>query len=99
MISFCKFLICHDSGLLHLGNALHKNVIAIYGPSDPDFYALNLPTFHVLRKPCDCTPLLGLFPGMLGEPTEEEVALKCPIPQCMERLTVGEVYAKCVELL
>ncbi len=99
LISYCKFLICHDSGLLHLGNALRKNVIAIYGPSNPDFYALNLPSCHVLRKPCDCTPLLGLFPGMLSEPTEEEVVLKCPIPRCMERLTVDEVYEKCMELL
>lgn len=99
LISRCKFLVCHDSGLLHIGNALQRNVIALYGPSNPDFYALNTPTCHVLRKPCDCTPLLGLFPGMLGEPTEEEAALKCPIPKCMERLTVEEVYTKCAELL
>lgn len=99
LISRCKFLVCHDSGLLHMGNALQRNVIALYGPSNPDFYALNTPTCHVLRKPCDCTPLLGLFPGMLGEPTEEEAAQKCPIPKCMEQLTVEEVYAKCDELL
>ena len=99
LISDCRFLICHDSGLLHLGNALQKQVIAIYGPSNPDFYALSLSTCHVLRKPCDCTPLLGLFPGMLSEPTEAEVALKCPVPRCMERLTVDEVYTKCAELL
>lgn len=99
LLSSCKVLICHDSGLLHLGNALQRNVIALYGPSNPDFYALNTPACHVLRKPCECTPLLGLFPGMLGEPTEEEAARKCPIPKCMERLTVEEVYAKCAELL
>ena len=99
LISRCKFLVCHDSGLLHIGNAMQKNVIALYGPSDPDYYALNMPTCHILRKSCDCLPLLGLFPGMLGEPTEQEAALKCPIPKCMERLTPEEVYAKCTELL
>jgi|GEM_PF-978721 len=99
LISFSKFLICHDSGLLHLGNALGRNVIALYGPSDPDVYAVNTPTCHILQKPCDCTPKLGLFPGMFSQPTEAEAALKCPVPKCMERLTVEEVYAKCIELL
>jgi len=99
LIASCKMLICHDSGLLHLGNALGRNVIALYGPSNPDFYALNMPTCHILQKTCDCIPLLGLFPGKFGEPTEEEAAKKCPVPKCMERLKPEEVYSKCVELL
>lgn len=99
LVAASQLLICHDSSLLHLGNALGINVLALYGPSNPDLYALQTPTCHILRKPCDCTPLLGLFPGMLGEPTEEEAAKKCPVPLCMERLKPEEVYAKCLELL
>jgi ADP-heptose:LPS heptosyltransferase len=99
LIGACRVLICHDSGLLHLGNALGTHVLALYGPSNPDYYALQLPTCHILRKPCECTPLLGLFPGMDGEPTEEEAAKKCPIPKCMERLTPDEVYSACALFL
>ncbi len=98
LIAHCRLLICHDSGLMHLGNALGCQVLALYGPSDPDEYAVRLPTFHVLREPCDCTPLLGLFPGRY-EPTEAEVLAKCPVPKCMERLSVDRVYETCVDLL
>ena len=99
LIGACRVLICHDSGLLHLGNALGTHVLALYGPSNPDYYALQLPKCHILRKPCECSPLLGLFPGMDGEPTEEEAAKKCPIPKCMERLTPDEVYSACALFL
>jgi ADP-heptose:LPS heptosyltransferase len=97
LIAHCRLLICHDSGLLHLGNALGRSVIALYGPSEPDQYALRLTTCHVLQERCDCPPL-GLFPGM-GEPTEAEAYARCPVPKCMERLSVDRVYEKCMELL
>ena len=98
LLAHCRLLVCHDSGLLHLGNALGRRVLALYGPSDPDEYAMQLETFRVLRERCDCTPLLGLFPGRY-EPTEAEVSARCPIPMCMERLSVDRVYETCVELL
>lgn len=99
LITNCKILICHDSGLLHMGNALGKNVIALYGFSEPDAYALNMPNCHIIQKQCDCPPLRpGLFPGMF-EPTEVEFALKCPIPECMKRITANDVFKKCSELL
>ena len=99
LISSCKLLICHDSGLLHIGNALQKNIIAIYGPSDPDIYALELPTCHIIRKKCDCSPCQGLFPGKFSYITEEEALSKCPVPKCMKIIKVNDVYNKCVELL
>ena len=99
LIASCKFLVCHDSGLLHLGNALRKNIIALYGPSNPDFYAFNMSSCHIIQKKCDCSPCLGLFPRMSGELAEEEAALKCPVPECMKKITVNDVYEKCVELL
>jgi ADP-heptose:LPS heptosyltransferase len=98
LIFYCKFLICHDSGLLHIGNALKKDVIAIYGCSDPDYYTTNLSTCHIIRQKCDCSPCLGLFPGMY-ELTEAELALKCPVPECMKHISVDDVYLKCVELI
>ncbi len=98
LIASGKFLICHDSGLLHIGNAVGTPVIALYGPSEADEYALRLPTFHILRATCECSPPLGLFPGLYEE-TEAERAARCPGPKCMRLLTVDRVYAKCAELL
>ena len=99
LINDCKFLVCHDSGLLHMGNALGKNLIALYGYSEPDAYAKQMPSCQIIQKQCDCpSPRPGLFPGMF-EPTEEEFAKKCPIPECMRRITVNEVLKKCRELL
>ena len=99
LIAWAKILICHDSGLLHIGNAMRKKVIALYGYSEPDIYAVNLPTCHIIQKTCDCpTPRPGLFPG-LYEPTEKEFHTICPIPRCMKKITVNNVYQKCVELM
>lgn len=97
LIAHSRFLICHDSGLLHLGNAIGVPVLAIYGPSDPDYYAVQLPTFHLLRERCDC-PQQGLFPG-LYDAREDESAERCPVPECMRRLSVDKVFAKCAEIL
>lgn len=98
LILYCKFLICQDSGLLHIANAMQKNVIAIYGPSDPDYYALNLPSCHIIRKKCDCSPCLGIFPGIFTL-TEAAAAARCPVPECMKKITVDDVYMKCIELV
>ncbi|MCH2460468.1 MAG: glycosyltransferase family 9 protein [Gemmatimonadetes bacterium] len=98
LISQARFLICHDSGLLHLGNSTGVPVIAIYGPSDVDWYTSQLPDFHLLQEPCEC-PKLGLFPGAFGEPEEAEAAKRCPVPKCMQRLSVDRVLATCNTLM
>jgi heptosyltransferase-2 len=99
LISTCRLLICHDSGLLHIGNALKKNVIVIYGPSDPDNYAVNLPSCHIIREKIPCSPCQGLFPGKFSFLTESESLRLCPVPECMKSVTVDSVYNRCVEVL
>ena len=98
LIASCKFILCNDSGLLHLANALGTQAIALYGPTDADEYMLKLPTCHVLQAACDCGPPLRFLPGLYEE-TEAARAARCPGPRCMQRLTVDRVYAKCTELL
>lgn len=97
LIARCRFIVCHDSGLLHLGNALETDVVALYGPSDPDQYATRLTTFHLLRERCDC-PQQGLFPG-LYTCAEDEAAARCPMSECMRRLSVDRVLNTCAALL
>ncbi len=97
LISGSRLLICHDSGLLHLGNALGTTVVALYGPSDPDIYTERLGSFHLLREKCEC-PKQGLFPGLHTD-VEEAAAKRCPVPLCMQALTVERVFSTCAGLL
>lgn len=101
LIYNCKFLIAHDSGLLHLGNALGKNIIALYGFSSPDYYIQKSPKCHIFKEACDCSEndKPTLFPGEFGEMTESAFALSCPEPECLKRITVDNVYRKCQTLI
>ena len=97
LVGHARFLICHDSGLLHLGNATGVPVIAIYGPSTVDWYTSKLSDFYLLQESCEC-PKLGLFPGSFSE-DEATAAERCPVPKCMQRLSVDRVFNTCNELL
>jgi len=99
LIYYSRFVICHDSGIMHMANALSKKTLAIYGPSDPDYYTVNLPTFHLISNKVFCSPCQGMFPGKFNFITEEQATKQCPMPECMKSISVNMVYDKCVEIL
>ena len=37
LIAACRAVVSNDSGLMHVAAALNKPLIALYGPSSPDF--------------------------------------------------------------
>ncbi|PKH23589.1 ADP-heptose--LPS heptosyltransferase [Enterobacterales bacterium CwR94] len=37
LLAFCRAVVSNDSGLMHIAAALEKPLIALYGPSSPDF--------------------------------------------------------------
>lgn len=48
LLYFSNLIICHDSGIMHLGDALEKPLIALFGPSDFSRVKPLRPTSHYL---------------------------------------------------
>lgn len=57
IISGCEFMICNDSGPMHLAGAFHKKVIALMGPTNPQKTG---PYWNacIVREAVSCSPCL-----------------------------------------
>jgi len=81
-------LITNDSAPLHLGIALQKPILALFGPSNSTALIPPDSSVIVVRSKAPCSPCYAnsAFPG-------------CPQPFCMDSVTVAEVYDAFVRLL
>ena len=62
MIGRAEWVICNDSGPLHLAAALKVKTLGLFGPTDPRRfgpYPLNSPTNHVMQAPVGDLRLLS----------------------------------------
>lgn len=90
LLGEARILVCHDSGLMHLGNAVGAPLIALYGPTDLTFTRPRAPTSRILRK--ETLPCIGCMKDF--SKTEEEALRDCPrAVECMRSITVEEVLA------
>lgn len=81
-------LVCHDSGLMHIGNALQTPLVALYGPTDYVYTRPMAETSMIIRKDLPCAPCMANFAK-----TEGEAYNDCPINfECMKRIAVAEVF-------
>jgi len=95
VIKHAKFLLVHDSGLMHIGNAHRTPLLALYGPTDWNFTEPKAATSHILRKNLPCQPCMAKMAK-----DEIQAMNDCPIQvQCMRDITVDEVYEACRALL
>lgn len=83
IIKRCNFLICNDSGLMHVSAAVGTPVIAIYGPTN---YHRTHPYGNghiVIRKNLSCSPCFR----MAGTEKVES----CQSRKCLDLITVEDV--------
>jgi lipopolysaccharide heptosyltransferase I len=55
LIDECRFVICHDSGPMHLAAALDKPIVAIFGPTDPTRCGPYASRTRVVRTELECS--------------------------------------------
>ncbi len=81
MLSLSAAVVSNDSGLMHIAAALGRPLVAVYGPTSPDFTPPLDPRAAVVMQAIDCAPCF-----------ERE----CPLGhhRCMRDLSVTDVTAK-----
>ena len=84
-LAHSSFILCHDSGPMHLAAFLRKPAVAIFGSTEPAWTGPLGSSVSVVRHKVSCSPCF----------------LKtCPIDRrCMTRLTPEEVLTACVQRL
>ncbi len=86
VLHHADLLVCCDSGLMHLALAAGTPVVALFGPTDPEWYVRNQPLFHPLRSPADCA-------GCWNHGPEAPSPGQCPLDHavCLEAIGVDAV--------
>ncbi|MGV3525354.1 MAG: glycosyltransferase family 9 protein [Candidatus Sericytochromatia bacterium] len=75
-------IVCVDSAPMHLGVALEANVVAIFGPTDPEkLVPMDSPRIRVLTHDVACRPCLWA--------TRQTT---CATLDCLKGISVGSVY-------
>ena len=57
VLSYCRFLVCNDSGPMHLANLLGVSIVAVFGPTQAEWFGPRGPHDHlVIRPEFSCRP-------------------------------------------
>jgi heptosyltransferase II len=79
VLSYCQLLICNDSGPMHLANLLSVPVVAVFGPTQAEWFGPRGPQDRVvIRTEFSCRPC---FDYCIFDQ-----------PYCLRAITIDEVY-------
>ncbi|HVO07906.1 MAG TPA: lipopolysaccharide heptosyltransferase II [Burkholderiaceae bacterium] len=86
LLERCELLVCNDSGIMHLGAALRRPLVALFGPQSPLKFGPWGESSAVVYKRLPCSPCRQRFwtecqPSPRGKPA------------CMEAISVQDVIA------
>ena len=83
-------VVANDSGLLHVGEAVGRPGLALFGPTAPQFgYTPYRAASRLLREPPRCSPCSKNGSRPCSRPTHE----------CMENISVDAAYAAATGML
>lgn len=85
LLGISRLLITNDSAPMHVGYAAGTNVLAIFGPTDPNKYGPRGKNDKIIRKDLSCSPC--------------EVARCRYMHECMKAIGVNDVYKAAKEIL
>jgi heptosyltransferase-2 len=86
LIERCRWLICNDSGLMHVAVAVSTPVVAIYGPTDIRRTRPWGTGNVIIRHEMPCSPCFRL--------EGEDELRKCPHHDCLMTITPDEVFGE-----
>jgi len=95
LLYYSKLIICHDSGVMHLGDALEKPLIALFGPSDFSRVKPLKPTSHYLFSKTKYLNIKYNFKSFNVSNLKKNEAQNYP----MQGLPVEEVFNKVKSLI
>jgi len=86
VLSNAQAIIAHDSGIMHVANALQLPLLALYGPTDYTRTAPLAPSSHVLHSRTECWRKMYGFKN-----SEKKLAKQYPCYYCMSGISVNQV--------
>jgi ADP-heptose:LPS heptosyltransferase len=93
VLNSAQAVITHDSGIMHVANALKVPLIALYGPTDYTRTAPLASSTRVLHSRTDCWRKMYGFQG-----SERQIEKQYPNYYCMSGITVNQVM-KALQIL
>ncbi|MBI4170422.1 MAG: glycosyltransferase family 9 protein [Candidatus Aenigmarchaeota archaeon] len=62
IMELCKFVVCNDSGAMHIASCVNNNVISLFGPTNPYVLApLNKGSVFIWKEKQACYDIYGRF--------------------------------------
>ena len=89
LYSFSRVLVTNDSGPAHFATLTSIQTLTLFGPETPKLFAANSPRSHTLWAGLACSPCVSAYNNRVT---------CCIDNQCMQRITVDQVFGKTCEL-